>query len=44
MRESRAQVGLTNIEVLGFTPDQIKEYTGHYFKGQGQPDLLESFV
>ena len=44
MRESRAQVGLTNIEVLGFTRDQIKEYAGHYFKGQGQPDMLESFV
>ena len=44
MRESRAQVGLTNIEVLGFTRDQIKEYAGHYFKGQGRPDLLESFV
>ena len=44
MRQSRAQVGLTNIEVLGFTQDVIKEYAGHYFKGQGQPDLLESFV
>ena len=31
MRESRAQVGLANIEVLGFTQDQIKEYAGHYF-------------
>ena len=44
MRESRAQVSLANIEVLGFTRDQIKEYAGHYFKGQGRPDLLESFV
>ena len=44
MRKSRAQVGLTNIEVLGFTQDQIKEYAGLYFKGQGQPDLLESFI
>ena len=44
MRESHAQVGLTNIEVLGFTRDQIKEYAGHYFKGQGLPELLESFV
>ena len=44
MRESRAQVRLTNIEVLGFIRDQIKEYAGHYFKGQGRPDLLESFV
>ena len=44
MRMSRAQVCLTNIEVLGFTRDQIKDYAGHYFKGQGRPDLLESFV
>ena len=44
MRESCAQVSLANIEVLGFTQDQIKEYAGHYFKGQGRPDLLESFV
>ena len=44
MRESRAQVRLTNIEVLGFTRDQIKEYAGYYFTGQGRPDLLESFV
>ena len=44
MRQSRAQVSLANIEVLGFTQDQIKEYAGQYFKGQGRPDLLESFV
>ena len=44
MRKSRTQVRLTNIEVLGFTHDQIKEYAGHYFKGQGRPDLMESFV
>ena len=44
MRESRAQVSLTNIEVLGFTQDQIREYAGQYFTGQGQPDLLDSFV
>ena len=44
MRHSRAQVSLTNIEVLGFTREQIKEYAGHFFKGQGRPDLLESFV
>ena len=44
MRKARAQVRLTNIEVLGFTRDQIKEYAGHYFKGQERPDLLESFV
>ena len=44
MRKSRTQVALTNIEVLGFTQDEIKEYAGHYFKGQGRPDLLELFV
>ena len=44
MRVSHAQVSLANIEVLGFTQDQIKEYAGHYFKGQGRPDLMESFV
>ena len=44
MRESRAQVSLTNIEVLGFTQDQIREYARQYFTGQGQPDLLDSFV
>ena len=44
MHKSRAQVDLINIEVLGFTQDQIKEYAGHYFKGKGRPDLLESFV
>ena len=44
MRESRAQVSLTNIEVLGFTQDQIREYAGQYFAGQGQPDLLDLFV
>ena len=44
MRESRAQVSLTNIEVLGFTQDQMREYAGHYFTGQGRPDLLDSFT
>ena len=43
MRESHAQVRLTNIEVLGFTQDQIREYAEQYFTGQGQPDLLDSF-
>ena len=44
MRESRAQVSLTNIEVLGFTQEQIKEYAGQYFAGQRQPDMLDMFV
>ena len=44
MQESRAQVTLANIEVLGFTQDQIKKYAGQYFADQGQPGLLNSFV
>ena len=44
MQQSRAQVTLANIEVLGFTQDQIKEYAGQYFADQGQPGLLDSFV
>ena len=44
MQKSRAQVTLANIEVLGFTQDQIKEYAGQYFADQGQPGLLDSFV
>ena len=44
MQKSRAQVTLANIEVLGFTQDQIKEYAGQYFADQEQPGLLDSFV
>ena len=44
MQTSRAQITLANIEVLGFTQDQIKEYAGQYFADQGQPGLLDSFV
>ena len=44
MQKSRAQVTLANIEVLGFTQDQVKEYAGQYFADQGQPGLLDSFV
>ena len=44
MQQSRAQVILANIEVLGFTQDQIKEYAGHYFADQGQSGLLDTFV
>ena len=44
MQTSRAQVTLANIEVLGFTQDQIKEYAGQYFADEGQPGLLDSFV
>ena len=40
----RVRTGVTNIEVLGFTQQQIKEYAGHFFTDQGQPDLLEKFV
>ena len=35
---------LTNIEVLGFTHDQIKEYAGHILVDPEKPDLLESFL
>ena len=35
---------LTNIEVLGFTHDQIKEYAGHIFVDTEKPYLLESFL
>ena len=35
---------LTNIEVLGFTQDQIKEYAGHILVDAEKPDLLESFL
>ena len=35
---------LTNIEVLGFTRDQVKEYAGHILVDAEKPDLLESFV
>ena len=35
---------LTNIEVLGFTRDQIKEYAGHILVDAEKPDLLESFL
>ena len=35
---------LTNIEVLGFTREQIKEYAGHILAEAKKLDLLESFV
>ena len=35
---------VTNIEVLGFTQDKIKEYAGHFFTDQGRPDMLDKFV
>ena len=35
---------LTNIEVLGFTREQIKEYAGHILAEAEKLDLLESFV
>ena len=44
MRKSRSQVSLANIEVLGFTQDQIKIYAKQYFTDQGRPDLFETFV
>ena len=41
---SKMRFGLTNIEVLGFSQDQIKEYAKHLFTDQGLPQLLDSFV
>ena len=35
---------LTNIEVLGFTCDQIQEYAGHILVDPEKPDLLKSFL
>ena len=35
---------ITNVEVLGFTWPQIKEYAGPILVDQGRPDLLDSFV
>ena len=44
MQMSRSQVSLTNIEVLGFTEDQIEVYAKQYFTDQGRPDLFDMFV
>ena len=44
MQKSRSQVSLTNIEVLGFTQDQIKICAKQYFTDQGRPDLFDLFV
>ena len=44
MLMSRSQVNLTNIEVLGFTQDQIKIYAKQYFSNQQRPDLCDLFV
>ena len=44
MQKSRSQVSLINIEVLGFTQDQIRIYAKQYFSDQGQPDLFGIFV
>ena len=38
------QGSITNVEVLGFTWPQIKEYAGHILVDQGKRDLLDSFV
>ena len=43
-QKSRSQVSLANIEVLGFTQDQIKIYAKQYFSDQGRPDLFDAFV
>ena len=43
-QKARSQVSLANIEVLGFTQDQIKIYAKQYFSDQGRPDLFDVFV
>ena len=43
-QKARSQVSLANIEVLGFTQDQIKIYAKQYFTDQGRPDLFDIFV
>ena len=40
----KVQGSITNVEVLGFTWPQIKEYAGHILVDQGKRDLLDSFV
>ena len=44
MQKSRSQVSLTNIEVLGFTQDQIMIFAKQYFSDQGRLDLFDLFV
>ena len=44
MQMSHSQVILTNIEVLGFTQDQIEAYAKQYLTTQRRPDLFDSFV
>ena len=44
MQKARTQVSLVNIEVLGFTQDQIKNYAKQYFTDQGRPDMLDTLV
>ena len=41
---SKMRIGPTNIEVLGFSQEQIKEYAKHFFTDQGLPELLDSFL
>ena len=44
VQKDRSQVSLANIEVLGFTQDQIEIYAKQYFCDQGRPDLFDLFV
>ena len=44
MQMSRSQVSLANIEVLGFTQDQIEVYAKQYFTDHRRTDLFDSFV
>ena len=38
-RFKSAKVPLVNIEVLGFTSEQIKQFIGQYFEGEGKSEL-----
>ena len=44
IKMSRSQVSLANIEVLGFTQNQIEVYAKQYFTDQKRADLFDLFV
>ena len=44
MDRSTASGHFVNVEVLGFKMADVKQFAERYFKGQGQPELLRSFL
>ena len=44
MDRSTASRHFVNVEVLGFKMADVKQFAEHYFKEQGQPELLRSFL